>query len=187
MGCGYLLGRDSDIWGEPSPDLIALRSRQNEGLYSSCVAEPMVQTWHRLVGRYLKVCSLVSLKASAQLRPVETRRSRLHGQHRALLSGRSAASCVSRGDEPGLAVAGCSHLCSVFRLQYADPLGYGSCFHCRVHSLPWFVHQGQINRHFAATTASVLELLWYDSMLTFSRFAAVQVVFIGTSGNASGS
>jgi len=55
MGSVYLLGRDSDVWEEPNQDLVVLRSRRDDGLYSSRVAESLVYTYHRPVGRHLRV------------------------------------------------------------------------------------------------------------------------------------
>jgi len=61
MGCIYLLGEDSVTWDKPDgEDLVALRPRQADGLFSSWVTDSVVHTYHQLLGRHFRVSSLLS-------------------------------------------------------------------------------------------------------------------------------
>ena len=61
MGCVYLLGQDSETWNKYDlNDLVALRPRQSDGLFSAWVTDSVVHTYHRILGRYFRVTTLVS-------------------------------------------------------------------------------------------------------------------------------
>ncbi|MCJ1246684.1 hypothetical protein MMC30_003893 [Trapelia coarctata] len=55
MGCVYLLGQDSETWEKPDvEDLVALRPRQADGLFSSWVTDSVVHIYHRILGRHFR-------------------------------------------------------------------------------------------------------------------------------------
>ncbi|MCJ1243035.1 hypothetical protein MMC30_000231 [Trapelia coarctata] len=154
MGSVYLLGRDSDVWEEPSRDLIALRNRQNDGLYSSCVAESLVRTYHRLVGRHFREPGDVNYMANTVY----------YSQQGLLL----IASLVAMSLSSLLPVAAICTLYSVSSIRVR--LGMVAAFTVVFTVCLGLFTKARAIDIFAATTA----------------FAAVQVVFIGTSGSISG-
>ena len=57
MGGVYLFGRDRDTWEHPVPgDLITLSPDHGTDLLSSWLTAKSIQRYHRLIGRYFKVC-----------------------------------------------------------------------------------------------------------------------------------
>ena len=59
MGNVYLLGQDSDIWENPDVlDLIALNARREDDLFSKWVADCLVEWYHQILGRYIRVYAL---------------------------------------------------------------------------------------------------------------------------------
>lgn len=60
MSGSYLLGRDSHVWEEPvEGDLIALKPRHTNDVFSSWVATKFIRSYHQTVGRYFKISFLL--------------------------------------------------------------------------------------------------------------------------------
>ena len=60
MGNVYLIGRDSDIWSKPNlSDLIVLRARHSDDLFTQWLSDTFVSAYHRVVGRFFRVKSFV--------------------------------------------------------------------------------------------------------------------------------
>lgn len=61
LGNMMLIGEDSDIWAEQSPDLVALRDLDEKDPLFRFLSTGAIQKYHELLGHHIRVCIISNI------------------------------------------------------------------------------------------------------------------------------